>query len=368
MFDCMEKKLPLASSPILVYVDYSYPLSILRNYSQTDAWFYSNYIQLFFQKKDSNFRGILKFYITDAFGRIWYPFLPWFHYQTFQRDIIKALNVDIIELLINGIDKSYYTMLNWDEFYAPQGLTQSKIHFSHKTLIYGYDLKEECFYSVGFKMTTKYEHCKISFKDFKSAFFSEINDINMPYHDSEICLMRFNKNYSFNFDVDTFIQQLYDYYLSRNPLKNFRTHFNCGYDFDYFNDTNIFFGMNIYDYLKSYIELTPLHKNDYYRPVDTLWAHAYSNFQPFQALWEHKKLMVDRIAYLKKLRYLDSGSSIDDQFKQIQESSKQLRNLFIRYETTENEFFISEMPAILKDIYINEKYALEQLMEELQRG
>ena len=357
-----EKELPLVSPPILLYVDYAYTLSILRNYSKTDAWFYSNYIQIFYQKKGEG--DICKYFITDTYGRVWNPYIPWFNYQSLDRSLVKSLNINIMDLVINSLNTNNYVHLYWDEYYVPNGITYNKDHFSHATLIYGYNLTEKCFYTVGFQDTRKtenlgssfysYDKHKISFNDFEQAYYSDAN-----YVGTEISLMKLNDEFTYNFDLTVLLQQLNDFYLSRNPLLNYGTHFNANniYNNSYFRNppgSEMIFGMEAYKSLQSFIETAP--QDNYKR-----------SFQPIYALWEHKKIMLERIEYLQNNKYLSEKHSLNVSYKQIEKKAKALNDYFIKFIISKNDKLITRMVKILSEIDEHEKIVLADMIKELSK-
>jgi hypothetical protein len=350
-----KKELPLVVPPILLYVDFSYTLSIIRNYKRTDAWFFSNYIQLFYQKRKEAV-DVIRFFITDINGRIWNPRLPWFHYQIFQRNFLRNTKIDIIDLLINSINENNYICLYWDQFYVPNSPRHLKEHYCHETLIYGYDLTEKCLYYVGFNNYENYGYYKVLFSDFRKAYYNDAVDLSDKYLVTEVCLLKFNNDFSFEFDINTVAEQLNDYFLSRNSLIYYRTHFNVNCkDYDYFNGTissEFIFGMNIYKYLQSYIESLLLYSN--------------LNFQPVHALWEHKKIMVNRIEYLQKNSYLSTDSNYNILYKQIQDKALLIRNLFFKYNITKKNNIITKMVSLLNDIFEQEKTVLSSVIQELR--
>ena len=109
-----EKHLPIAVSPISCLQYLSYPLNILANDDDYLPWFYSNYIQLIWNKDLS---PLLTFYyhgdVPDCRN------ILWIDYQDFHKNIFALNNIDICSFIVNSINEGWYFYTSYDEFYIP---------------------------------------------------------------------------------------------------------------------------------------------------------------------------------------------------------------------------------------------------------
>ena len=102
--------------------------------------------------------------------------IPFFPYRKcFKRhtlDLNPKLN-NVIDIIINHINKKCYVYLVADEFYLSGTKNYNKNHVFHDLLIYGYDEQERMFYTAGYNEKKEYSVNTCRFEDIvfeKTAF------------------------------------------------------------------------------------------------------------------------------------------------------------------------------------------------------
>ena len=159
----MNKKviLPIYVTPEIREIHTSaYIISMLhshKNYS--DDWLLKYCIKTIFTE---SYQGVLTYKISP----IWY--IKYFK----SRIILFCKKNKFIEVVRKKIDEGYYCIVCVNEFYIPNRISYKKKYFEHDILLYGYDNKKSCFYSIAYNMNGEYKTDTVSFENIESAFFS----------------------------------------------------------------------------------------------------------------------------------------------------------------------------------------------------
>lgn len=339
----MNKKiLPIIIPPLVGYLEDAHPLSIVLAHDFTWPWFYSNYIQLFFQSPEGNNQP-LKFYkveLTD--GRPWGALNPWLNYHKVTKDIIDIHSINIIEFLINSIDLNNYIIIHLDEFFLPYRTQYNSWHYTHETFINGYNAAEGIFYGVAYtKKHGVYEEFSISFDELKQAY---LNNTNIDSNHRLIQLLSMKAWRFYEFDIISVLEQLNEYLFSINSSLKNRTSFNT--------ISGCFYGFDIYTQLKKYY-LT--------------WKDKASVI-PLHILLEHKKLMIKRIKYMIQNEYINECQGIIDEYSIIFNNVAILKNIFIKFLINKNVDLIYNIGSLLDNISIYEKSAIENLIKHIEKS
>ena len=148
------KKLQITNPQITSYGGIANMLAILESYSETYSWIYSNFLQMiYYQNKEND-------YLHDMTGSLYelesglkylplYTYCPYFYVRSLNKDIL-FLNENVIDYIINLLDKEYY-FIGWINFYfikASKDYNQN--NFEDGVLIYGYNLASQILYCSGF--------------------------------------------------------------------------------------------------------------------------------------------------------------------------------------------------------------------------
>jgi len=335
----MKKVLSIVVPPFRLYHCYAYPLAIILSNENTLEWFYCNYIHLFYIENQEI--DPLRFYCPDYKGRFNNGFLPWLDYQVLDRDIIKNLNIDIIQLVKYSIDSEQYVSLYWDEYFVPNGLSQGSSHFWQRTLIYGYDDTSNVFNTYSEKSGGRLKTCLVSYDDFKLSFYGLEGE---PWF-KNIYLMKLDSNKQYEFDVKNVIKQISDYLSSRDVTESCRESFNPY--------IGVKFGFSIYDCIKNYLNTVPINNKHYHKTLNLLS--------------EHKKIMLSRIKFMQDNGYLNISSSYYKNYEIVLKTTNILGDMFLKYNLLHDEEIIKRIITKINEISEMEKEILKELVNELSR-
>ncbi|MCM3135814.1 hypothetical protein M3629_23835 [Paenibacillus polysaccharolyticus] len=340
----MTKKLPLREFYVHGYLCNAYPLSILQDNSTTEAWFYSNFIQLACAGDfpDGKF---FSFYNTNV---AWYEFFlncPLLNYQKINYTFMDNYKDGIKGFIIDSINKEQYIYLYIDEFYISHKKSYQTVNMPHEMLIIGYNIGESKEFIVsGYDKDMIYGEYTITFAEFDKAFNSL--DRNL-YNRSYVYLMSYDENESYEFDIKLVLQSLKELRYSVNTSLNFRA---------YNSPANWIYGISVYDHVIKYLEYNILELKE---KVD---------IRIFHTIYEHKSAMAKRVIYLKKKNYLMKNSNIDEKYAELENISKNNRNGVIKYNMRENEAMIRSIIGKIEQIKVLETSILEELISELEEN
>lgn len=335
----MDKKLPIIVPPIKAFVYNAYILAIILQHENVWEWFYNNYIHLYFDTKEID--DPFNFYYTDYSGSLWNARNTWLEYEEIERNFLSFMNIDLVDVVKFYIDNNWYIELYWDEFFVPNGLTQGKIHFWHRTLIYGYDDIEKIVYTYGYKNNSNYESCVVSYSDFRKSYYSDFNcNTSRP-----IYLMKFNSEKQFKFDIINVLNQISDYLCSKDLTEPNRNNFNKNKD--------IKFGFATYESIINHYAKKSSNKNQKI------------SYMPLYVLYEHKKTMLSRLKFLQNNKYIQSHNTYIKDYEIIVKNASILGPLFFKYIYTNNKTLLDKLISKIGEIKDLEKIVLEKLLFEL---
>lgn len=333
--------LPVVQPPILGYQFFAFPLCITLGNERSLPWFYSNFIQVCFDKRPDP-PVPFTFYIHD------YTLDPWLHVERLQRSTMSIIKRNIVDFVRDCVLDGYYVNLNVDEHFIPERSVYHKSHLSHDVLIHGYNPQEETFQLLGFTDKQTFASTSVSLRDFEQAYanIDHIDDHQAVCN--RIFLFKWNESGRYDFDLTLVQETLEDYLLSRNTSTRFRmvsppwNH--CAY------------GMETYSCLQQYYEQLLDGKTSY----DVRHVHS---------LWEHKKVMASRIKYMQEQTpYLDESDHLLASFEELERKALNARNLMLKYYMKKETETLVKIMNYLEEMEAQERVSIEKLLEVLKKN
>lgn len=322
----MEKSKVLETivPPITGLVDEAYPLIVALSHERPWQWFYSNYIQIVF-KNDDQMGYNIRFYKTDHRGIMWDTLNPWINYNIVNVGLLKTLGMDIVDFLVRSIDDGYYVSVYLDRYYIPGIRNYQKSHMTHEAMVVGYDLENGKIQIMEY-MQSYLTRFSVTLDEFRQAY--ENSD---PARCDEIHLLKFDSNRHYEFDLVNISEQLKDYLSARNTSERYRINSNpvCS--------PFVTFGTDVYKIIRQLLDYNQL-KYD---------------IRVFNSLWEHKKVMAERVKFIADNGFVDDFMEFYEPCKDIENKAYLLKSQFMKLCATKN-------PALMKTIlslldYIEDK-------------
>ncbi|KWX70218.1 hypothetical protein AMQ84_29465 [Paenibacillus riograndensis] len=332
--------LPVVQPPIWGYQFFAFPLSIVLAHDKSLPWFYSNYIQVCYDKR-SDPPIPFTFYIHD------HTLNPWLHVERLQRGTMGIIKRNIVEFIRDCLDEGMYCNLNVDEFFIPEREVYRKSHLSHDILIHGYDLEEQTFQLMGFTDKHNFASTSVRFTDFEQAYHN-IDVIDHQAVCDRIFLYKWNESGQYDFDLTLVQETLEDYLLSRNTSARFRMVASPWNHCDY--------GLKTYASLLHYFE-------------QLLNGHTGFDVRHIHSLWEHKSLMTARIRYMQGLTQpLISSDDVLASAMELERLALNARNLMLKYYLHNTPQSLVRIMGYLEEIAAKEKLFMEKLLDHLSQN
>jgi len=326
----LKIKEPISNS----YHFMAFPLSILEQHAITYEWIYSNFIQTCLDTNYDDSPVPFYFYIYD------YTLSPFLEVQKIDRNFMNFNRLDIIELVKNAIDNEYYIYLNLDDFYVPDRRSFKNKHFSHDSLVYGYDTKKEEIYLYGFDSKMKLNTTVISFSNFILAYDGmDIIDTDLTY----INLYKFNKLGKYKLDLNLILEQLIEYSESKNSSVRFST----------LREPWIrSYGMNFYENISCYLQ----NFDD---------KNIRADIRIFHFMYEHKNIMANRIKFLLN-KSMIKDTSLLISWEKITKDALIIRNNVIKMNLSNKKVRYADLSVYFELLKKDEENALKKTIQHLK--
>lgn len=94
----------------------------------------------------------------------------------------------------------------------------------------------------------------------------------------------------------------------------------------------------------------------------------YYDIRPAYLLWEHKKSMLMRIEYMQRHKIIDTDNDFNIRYKEIQESSKVIQNLLIKYFIKNDKKILNKALFKITEIANAELNILNRILTEISNN
>ncbi|TVX93391.1 hypothetical protein [Paenibacillus agilis] len=335
-------QLPVFNPPLKGFLRWAYTLSITSGHEESMPWYYSNFIQWSCTSKILD--GDRQFYVDFFRGKpnelnFNNPFLLT---CSVNYSILDSLAVDAWpKFFADQIRNGYYCVVFLDESKLSTAACYQKHHFPHHLFIYGFDWDQRIFYVSMFDNKEVYRNLQISFQEFQDAIHSMRHLLKEKYTDDHhTYFYKYEPHFPYPFDTTSVIDQLQDYLDGETHLNRI----------NYIYDNEQAFGIKVYDYLQMYFDAAE--KNDP-RLKDR------NDLRNLHVIWEHKKMMSDRIGYMVEKGIIPYDEELVEGCKDIAKRAMKLRDQYIRHKIREDKKMF-EMVKIRLDQFKNEELVLLQ--------
>lgn len=329
----MKKRveLPLVEPLYKTYHHYALTTSIISRNTSIRNWFLSNAVNLECNRKFLSGYTSPEITITcagdmrnDLFEKLIYP--------------MRFLGGHINSLIKNLLEEGYYIhFFGIDDYYIEGKSFYKERHFSHNGMICGYDQNEKMYCIYAYDKNWIYRKFWTPQKCFDSGR-------NAMFRKGKYGMIEAYKPKSDNieFSLETALQKI-KVYLDSNVEK---------YPF---NGEGKVYGIVVHKYIVEYI--SKLHKGDIpYERMDR---------RVFRMLWEHKKVMLERIEKIEEILRLDN--EISEEYRVLVSEADMMRMLYASHHMKRRD---SVLPIIKKKVLSlmkNERELLSSLVEKAER-
>jgi len=365
----MKKQLPLSYPPLTAYPGHADLLAILYSHPEAHDWIYSHFIQLYATQivvDDFN-----EYYPTEGYAPSFFNdfdnrrlsnmmsdsvFLdrekcPHLNIFEVPNALIETYESSFVNYIKRNIDLGMYTYGYADvQKISNYGYKNVGDLTFHPVFIYGYDDDTQMFNFAEFLSGGKYVFDECAYVEVEAAF-KGIKDYFLPLVKS-IASIQYNDNPSFKFDISMIRDTVCEYL---HPDKQKTDQF-ARYSTSYFSPlkwhTNAYVGVEVYDFLIDFIRIQ----------VELNLERF--DFKPYEALVEHKQMMIKRVRHLVDKGYLSpSKLAILDKYDQIRKNAESIRNAIIKRNITRDNTFAARTQELLRTTAQVEIPLLKQIFD-----
>lgn len=350
-----EIKLPLCKSPIKVYSNYAYVLSVLLNKEEAFGWFYSNFIQIKYIRETKDYHRFIFNYSLGNLTKYFYN-VPFLQVRALNRDFLLQNCGDVIDFLCSALRDGYYVVTVVDNYYLFSKGEYQKMHNLHLIMLHGFNRQDQCFYSMGFDRDI-YKESQISFNSFRQAVTSLEGD-NIHVRDDYCMMYKLQDENQLAYPQENF--NYFPYRFNRNLVKRSLQeylgsvctdeHFSAFYEVP----SNGEYGISYYEAMLEYVQkfLDGTYNGNLY-------------LVSFHGMMEHKQIMVQRLKYMQEKQYIKNADSVTEDYEKLADKAAVIRNLAIKYNISMKKELLEKIGGFLEEMYTAEKYVVEQLIQLL---
>ena len=308
----MNKLLPIKQPPITSYQQLALPLTVAMMNTTAKNWFYSNYIQASCVSRNH--------YISKR------NYDCALHYGFYNPEITSPESAD--HLCVEGceqlyllrnpkfiketIDDGWYIYTDADMFYIDGSDVYNMYHYTHDLMIYGYD--EENVYIYMYDKNKLVSHT-VNYDKFLRGYYSEY--CNEKFYRNRAILFKPN-NKECIVNINKIRWHMHDYL---NGVETFARE--CPNIFN--PDSLTMHGINTYAEFDNLFDYIMECEKKYLRRTD------------IYCFYEHKRVMFDRVKYLKGNNVLSASEGLVDEFNEIQRLSQIFMMFGLKLNTLQDD-------------------------------
>ncbi|MFC5469000.1 hypothetical protein ACFPPD_09720 [Cohnella suwonensis] len=333
-----RKILPIATPDLTSYAHLAYHLSIL--YTDKDAlrWVYANFIQLYV--KDD----VMVDYYTQNPDCSLVPSIGGSPRMT--KNLIRRFSPSFTDFVRQCIDEGYYLSTFVDEFYIPGTVAYRNRSNNHGIFIYGYDDGSRMFHVSAFLSNQSYGDTLVSYEDMEQGFQGiEPRPFHYTFYTH---LYKLNELYKpfFGFYAPWVMEQMDDYLHAKPSDRRMRA-------FEETKTPSFIWGMDIYDWMRNKIERQMAR--------ETMIDH-----RPFYVLWEHKRMMNRRLAYMETNDFYVCSTEVLEGYRKVEQAALLIRNLKLKFLMSFDNRYLEQLIARLGALKAEESLVVERMLEEYE--
>lgn len=340
----ISKRLVINRIPLIGYMEDAYSLTAAVAKECSYEWIYSNYIQLVFQEPERFDNQPVKFFkVSWKSGLIWDADCPLLICDTISRELVMANKIDIIDFICNAIDKEQYVKIYLDEFYLPYRSSYQWRHLIHESLFFGYDNDKKQLYGLAYITDANgygFKEFSVDMNNVKQAF--EQVPIIDSVQKNRIMFMSCNWEKFYEFDLQVVKDSIYEY------LHSFRTDLK----FVSINNANSYyvFGLEIYEKLVNYY----------------MEEESERTVIPLHIIYEHKRLMYDRLKYMMENEYMDNDEDFLNQYLRIVKEAYLCKLFFIKCSIQNNVGSNEKLKDKIENLKNQDELLMQQIYQKIK--
>jgi hypothetical protein len=265
---------------------------------------------------------------------------------------------EIIGYIRGKIDLGFYVLINFDEYYLPVKQWYQKEHFTHNSMIFGYDDRGQKFRAMGFNAGELFTEISINYANVAQAYEAGKNYYHRsaPWaeHNAVELLKLKEFKYEYPFDIRRFLGKL-ERYLSATGDSSIIFSYN-------WDPNKVAYGIDVYRILVECLE-------------KLLQGQFNIDYRAIHLLYEHKKGLYQRLRYV--LEKYQIGGTLEEKIQEylpIVDQVGAIRRKFLELNFSggdlgENDLgnIVLEAIGALKSIQESEGKILGAIRDQIRR-
>ena len=346
-------KLPITVDiPTTSYFAISLPLSVILSHEETKEWYYENFINIYAEKAGNLCFADMSFGMLARYNTV-------FEYTVSKYE--DTQDTSIVERLRHEIfNERNYAYLYVDEYYISCKSAYQNNHFHHQALIYGFDDDRRVFNAIAFDTSKHFAELEYGYdeveKGYSAGFLCEW-ERNETFG---VIFFKICPNFSHKLYFPNVINALQEYINGSVP-RNIRYIQHNMEENSFVQDEQVAFGTNAI--CRAALILKESMPENF----------AFVDFRRVHFLYEHAKMLLDRVKYYIEYFQMDDGeyTNLVDQYAGIVQRYQKARMVFLKLRLinkqgyTENsriEKLRDSIVDTLTKIYPDEKRILANIL------
>lgn len=321
-------ELPFIFPPIETYQSSAFVLGIMRAHPEYADISYNRYIKL--ECKNTKQLSEINLMFKDS---LWESFRVWGLAEMNLYNVSNFNKSTLLKFLCERIDQGNYLLLyDVDEFYLSYTDNYMLRHFSHDTYVYGYDSGE---FMVQAYQEGHLKLLRVNMQEIVESLLSKKGRKESP-DKRNFCTFRPCINKGVKLDTKAILKDLKEFYEKQSIDRH----------------TENLFDIEVYEVL---IEA-----------LCNVEVGTDADLRPFRCLWEHKKLMLERIKHLSFDEYSDCWATL----KKICGKTELIFRLMMKYNMVYHKMLIERAKSLLINVKQEElKWYMNYIkqMEEINK-
>lgn len=335
----MKKILELGEPISATYSHAAHTLAILANDKSSKPWLMNCFIQIFGGEDD--------FLDYQDFGFMECPLI---HTQHIGIDMVDIGWKNRIDFIKKAIIKDYY-------IYAEMNVSKINVYgvnkpFAHDALIYGFDEENKQFLISDFFGLKKYGSAWISEQELENALYLDEESFGKTgIFFNDIFLLKIKYDERAIFSTKKVIDTLWAYEQGIPISLGYNNRFK-----PLFADekNNFLFGIQCYQLLYNMLEACNQNKK-----LPSRWRQVVYLF------YEHKRIMVERLKFMKEKECLKNAEKYLEIYKKIRDKHEIILMLFIKYALTYKKNILSHILSEINEVVREERLILPDLINDI---
>lgn len=330
--DCTTSKILFMDDDPLIstYNRYGSVFSILPFDQKTKEWYLSNFVQVSYDLKYNWLHFDCDMILENS---------PFVNYFKISREIINLKWEKATDFIVDAINKDYYIymLVSTKDIPAFNHIAMPV----HEIFINGYDKNDNNIYIANNFDYGKYEKTTCTFDELNTSY----NNTQFDWEGIQLFKREYDIDHDIPLNLEYIVHALECFLTCKSSITQ-----------PIVSDvwTKCVYGIKVYDVLEE-IAANSLNMNI---GLDVRGLHL---------LFEHKKLMVLRIAYLMEKYADNSYESILNSYKNIENETLALRNLAIKYNISKNKNTIEKIKQRISMLKSEDILLTKELIKTIKR-